>query len=180
MGSWQVASLGEAVAKRGIGLVVMDAPVSPVQQHNLEQAWNCKVIKRTGLILDLFGERARMRERALQVELAHLLYQRSQLVRSWIHLGRQRGGIGRVAARRGVIMVSTQTGEGVPALREALDTRLSEGLVTAGYDLPTSDGAHLAWFYGHDEVMGRQDRDEAIHVTVRLFPGDRAPQRHGA
>jgi GTP-binding protein HflX len=351
-----VASLGEAVAQGGIGLVVVDAPLSPVQQRNLEQAWNCKVIDRTGLILDIFGERARTREGSLQVELAHLLYQRSRLVRSWTHLERQRGGfgflggpgetqieadrrligdriarlrqeieevrrtrglhrearkrvpfplvalvgytnagkstlfnaltgsdvfaenqlfatldptlrglvlpsgrkvilsdtvgfisalptelvaafratleevaeadvilhvrdaahpdtsaqrddvvavldnmaeegrldadwrrrsvevlnkadllggIGQVAARAGEMVVSALTGEGVPTLRDALDTRLSEGMVTAGYDIPTSDGAQLAWLYGHGEVLGRQDRDEAIHVTVRLSPADR-------
>jgi GTP-binding protein HflX len=356
LGSGQVASLGEAVAQGGIGLVVVDAPLSPVQQRNLEQAWNCKVIDRTGLILDIFGERARTREGSLQVELAHLLYQRSRLVRSWTHLERQRGGfgflggpgetqieadrrligdriarlrqeieevrrtrglhrearkrvpfplvalvgytnagkstlfnaltgsdvfaenqlfatldptlrglvlpsgrkvilsdtvgfisalptelvaafratleevaeadvilhvrdaahpdtsaqrddvvavldnmaeegrldadwrrrsvevlnkadllggIGQVAARAGEMVVSALTGEGVPTLRDALDTRLSEGMVTAGYDIPTSDGAQLAWLYGHGEVLGRQDRDEAIHVTVRLSPADR-------
>ena len=66
----------------------------PVQQRNLERAWDCKVIDRTGLILDIFGERAATREGALQVELAHLDYQRSRLVRSWTHLERQRGGFG--------------------------------------------------------------------------------------
>ena len=75
-------------------VVVMDCPVSPVQQRNLERAWNCKVIDRTGLILEIFGRRARTREGALQVELAHLTYQKSRLVRSWTHLERQRGGYG--------------------------------------------------------------------------------------
>ena len=65
-----------------------------MQQRNLERAWNCKVIDRTGLILDIFGERAATREGTLQVELAHLDYQRSRLVRSWTHLERQRGGFG--------------------------------------------------------------------------------------
>ena len=74
--------------------MVMDTALSPVQQRNLERAWGCKVIDRTGLILDIFGERARTREGALQVELAHLDYQRSRLVRSWTHLERQRGGFG--------------------------------------------------------------------------------------
>jgi GTP-binding protein HflX len=73
---------------------VVDATLTPVQQRNLETAWKCKVIDRTGLILDIFGERARTREGALQVELAHLDYQRSRLVRSWTHLERQRGGFG--------------------------------------------------------------------------------------
>jgi GTP-binding protein HflX len=72
----------------------MDCPVSPVQQRNLEKAWNTKVIDRTGLILEIFGRRARTREGALQVELAHLTYQKGRLVRSWTHLERQRGGFG--------------------------------------------------------------------------------------
>src|SRR3978361_2448988 len=72
----------------------MDCALSPVQQRNLEKAWGAKVIDRTGLILEIFGQRARTREGSLQVELAHLAYQRSRLVRSWTHLGRQRGGFG--------------------------------------------------------------------------------------
>jgi len=72
----------------------MDCALSPVQQRNLEKAWNAKVIDRTGLILEIFGRRARTREGALQVELAHLEYQKSRLVRSWTHLERQRGGFG--------------------------------------------------------------------------------------
>jgi GTPase len=357
LGSGQAATLGEAIAAQGIGLVVVDAALTPVQQRNLERVWGCKVIDRTGLILDIFGERARTREGALQVELAHLQYQRSRLVRSWTHLGRQRGGFGflggpgetqieadrrligeriarlrqeieevrrtrglhrearkrvpfplialvgytnagkstlfntltgagvtaedqlfatldptmrgialpsgrrailsdtvgfisalptelvaafratleevaeadiilhvrdaahpdsaaqradvvavldgmakdgtlapdwarrtievlnkadllggvtQVATRSGEVAVSAKTGEGLPALAAAIDTRLSEGLVTVGYDIPTSDGARLAWLYGHGEVVGRQDGDEAIHLTVRLAPEDRA------
>lgn len=77
-----------------IGLVFVDAPLSPVQQRNLEKSWNTKVIDRTGLILEIFGRRARTREGALQVELAHLTYQKSRLVRTWTHLERQRGGFG--------------------------------------------------------------------------------------
>ena len=72
----------------------MDCALSPVQQRNLEIAWNAKVLDRTGLILEIFGRRAHTREGALQVELAHLNYQRSRLVRSWTHLERQRGGFG--------------------------------------------------------------------------------------
>ncbi len=75
-------------------IVVVNAALSPVQQRNLEKAWNCKVIDRTGLILEIFGERARTSEGRLQVELAALIYQRSRLVRSWTHLERQRGGAG--------------------------------------------------------------------------------------
>ena len=74
--------------------MIVDAALSPVQQRNLERAWGCKVIDRTGLILDIFGERAATKEGTLQVELAHLEYQRSRLVRSWTHLERQRGGFG--------------------------------------------------------------------------------------
>jgi GTP-binding protein HflX len=77
-----------------ITLAIVDAPLTPVQQRNLERAWECKVIDRTGLILEIFGERARTREGRLQVELAALDYQRSRLVRSWTHLERQRGGTG--------------------------------------------------------------------------------------
>ena len=94
LGEGQVAAQGQAIAAHGVELVVVDAALSPVQQRNLERAWSCKVIDRTGLILDIFGERAATREGSLQVELAHLEYQRSRLVRSWTHLERQRGGFG--------------------------------------------------------------------------------------
>lgn len=77
-----------------VDLVFIDAPISPIQQRNLEKAWNCKVIDRTGLILEIFGARARTAEGRLQVELAALSYQRTRLVRSWTHLERQRGGFG--------------------------------------------------------------------------------------
>ena len=75
-------------------LVIVDHPLTPVQQRNLEKAWNAKVLDRTGLILEIFGARARTKEGRLQVELAHLNYQKSRLVRSWTHLERQRGGFG--------------------------------------------------------------------------------------
>ncbi len=77
-----------------VDLVIADHSLSPGQQRNLERAWKTKVIDRTGLILEIFGERARTREGQLQVELAHLTYQKSRLVRSWTHLERQRGGSG--------------------------------------------------------------------------------------
>ncbi len=77
-----------------VALVIVDATLTPVQQRNLEKAWQCKVIDRTGLILEIFGARARTREGQLQVELAALTYQRSRLVRGWTHLERQRGGFG--------------------------------------------------------------------------------------
>jgi GTP-binding protein HflX len=94
LGEGQVATVHQAVEDHGVQVAVVDASLSPVQQRNLERAWGCKVIDRTGLILEIFGERARTREGALQVELAHLDYQRTRLVRSWTHLERQRGGFG--------------------------------------------------------------------------------------
>ena len=94
LGSGKVEEFGDLIKREEIEIVVIDGSVSPVQQRNLETAWSCKVIDRTGLILEIFGERARTREGRLQVELAHLTYQRSRLVRSWTHLERQRGGFG--------------------------------------------------------------------------------------
>ena len=93
-GSGNVEMLRGIITDNEIGLVVVDGPLSPVQQRNLERRWQAKVIDRTGLILEIFGERARTHEGRLQVELAALSYQRSRLVRSWTHLERQRGGFG--------------------------------------------------------------------------------------
>ncbi len=93
-GSGKVESIATEVADGDVGLVIVDGTLSPVQQRNLERAWKAKVLDRTGLILEIFGERARTREGVLQVELAHLNYQKSRLVRSWTHLERQRGGFG--------------------------------------------------------------------------------------
>lgn len=93
-GSGKVEELAGIVRAEYAGLVIVDHPLTPVQQRNLEAAWNAKVLDRTGLILEIFGERARTREGRLQVELAHLIYQKSRLVRSWTHLERQRGGFG--------------------------------------------------------------------------------------
>lgn len=93
-GSGKVAELGELIAAQEAGLAIVDHVVTPVQQRNLEKAWGCKVLDRTGLILEIFGQRALTREGRLQVELAHLTYQKSRLVRTWTHLERQRGGYG--------------------------------------------------------------------------------------
>ncbi|MBK1697866.1 GTPase HflX [Rhodovibrio salinarum] len=94
LGSGNVERYRLLVQVEEIGIAIVDADLSPVQQRNLEQAWNCKVVDRTGLILEIFGARARTKEGQLQVELAALTYQRSRLVRSWTHLERQRGGYG--------------------------------------------------------------------------------------
>jgi GTPase len=357
VGEGQVATAGRAIAEQQVDVTIVDAALSPVQQRNLERAWDCKVIDRTGLILDIFGERAATREGTLQVELAHLEYQRSRLVRSWTHLERQRGGFGflggpgetqieadrrmigeritrlkreleqvrrtrglhrtarrrvpfpvvalvgytnagkstlfnaltgaqvhardqlfatldptmrglrlpsgrriilsdtvgfisdlptelvaafratleevaeadvilhvrdaahpesqaqrsdviavldnmardgslepdwarrtlealnkadllggvdQIPSRAGTIAVSAITGEGLPALLDAIDDRIAEGMELAEYDIPSADGARLAWLYRHGEVVTREDHDTAVHVAVRLLPADRA------
>ncbi len=357
LGDGQVAQQGEALAEQDVAVVIVDAALSPVQQRNLERAWNCKVIDRTGLILDIFGERAATREGTLQVELAHLDYQRSRLVRSWTHLERQRGGFGflggpgetqieadrrligdrivrlkkdleqvrrtrglhrsarrrvpfpvvalvgytnagkstlfnaltgaevvardqlfatldptmrglrlasgrrvilsdtvgfiselphelveafratleevaeadvilhvrdaahpdttaqradvlavlddmaaeglldaayssrmievlnkadlmggvaNVPVRPGAVPVSAITGEGLDGLQAAIDARITEGMELTDYDIPSQDGARLAWLYQHGEVVDRRDADTAVHVKVRLLPADRA------
>jgi GTP-binding protein HflX len=95
-GAGTVERLGGIIAADDIGVAVIDGGLSPIQQRNLERAWKCKVIDRTGLILEIFGARAQTREGTLQVELAALTYHRSRLVCSWTHLERQRGGLGTV------------------------------------------------------------------------------------
>jgi GTPase len=94
LGKGKVEEFAGLVKSLDIGIVVMDCALSPVQQRNLEKAWGAKVLDRTGLILEIFGKRARTREGTLQVEHAALTFQKSRLVRSWTHLERQRGGFG--------------------------------------------------------------------------------------
>ena len=94
LGRGKVDEIAGLLRTLDAGIVVIDGALTPVQQRNLEQAWNAKVVDRTGLILEIFGRRAHTREGALQVEHAHLTYQKSRLVRSWTHLERQRGGFG--------------------------------------------------------------------------------------
>lgn len=357
LGEGQVETQKHALAQAEVSVVVIDAQLSPVQQRNLERAWECKVIDRTGLILDIFGERAATREGTLQVELAHLEYQRSRLVRSWTHLERQRGGFGflggpgetqieadrrligerivrlkkdleqvrrtrglhrsarkrvpfpvvalvgytnagkstlfnamtgaevtardqlfatldptmrglrlpsgrrvilsdtvgfiselphelvaafratleevaeadlilhvrdvahpdtlaqradvlavlegmvddgtidatwqrrvlevcnkadlmggidQVPPRREVVVVSAISGEGLDALAEAIDARLSARMDIAEYDLDPADGARISWLYQHGEVLSREDGEEKTRLSVRLRPEDRA------
>jgi GTP-binding protein HflX len=94
IGPGKIDELAVIVSDRKVDVAIFDHPLTPVQQRNLEKALNTKVVDRTGIILEIFGERARTREGTLQVELAHLNYQKGRLVRSWTHLERQRGGAG--------------------------------------------------------------------------------------
>ena len=94
LGKGQVEEIAETAKEKGAGLLIVDAALTPIQQKNLEEEVGTKVIDRTGLILEIFGERAATAEGRLQVELAHLDYQAGRLVRSWTHLERQRGGFG--------------------------------------------------------------------------------------
>ncbi len=92
-GKGKLEELESIFKAEDIGLVLIDGPVTPIQQRNLEKKWDVKVLDRTGLILEIFGDRAATREGVLQVDLAHLSYQKTRLVRSWTHLERQRGGL---------------------------------------------------------------------------------------
>ena len=362
LGEGQVSTQGQWIKQNHVEVVIIDAALSPVQQRNLERAWGCKVIDRTGLILDIFGERAATREGTLQVELAHLQYQRSRLVRSWTHLERQRGGFGflggpgetqieadrrliddrlvrlrkdleqvrrtrglhrsarrrvpfpvialvgytnagkstlfnaltgaevtakdqlfatldptmrglqlpsgrrvilsdtvgfisqlphelveafratleevseadvilhvrdaahpetiaqrgdvikvlddmvadgtldpswpdrtievlnkadllggvaEIPLREGAVAVSAMTGEGLDALKAAIDLRIAQGMELADYDIPPQDGARMAWLYQHGEVIERYDDETAVHMKVRLLPADRARFERG-
>ncbi len=93
-GTGKVEEIGVIVSAEEAEVVIVDHALTPIQQRNLEKAWNAKVLDRTGLILEIFGERAQSKAGRLQVELARLTYQKSRLVRSWTHLERQRGGFG--------------------------------------------------------------------------------------
>lgn len=114
-GTGKVEDLGARLKEAEVDLVLVDGPVSPVQQRNLEKAWGVKLLDRTGLILEIFADRARTREGVLQVELAALSYQRTRLVRAWTHLERQRGGFGFVGGPG-----ETQ----IEADRRAIDTQI--------------------------------------------------------
>ncbi|WP_437353922.1 GTPase HflX [Neorhizobium petrolearium] len=94
IGTGKIEEIKALLDEKDAGLVIVDHPLTPVQQRNLEKEWNAKVIDRTGLILEIFGRRASTKEGTLQVDLAHLNYQKGRLVRSWTHLERQRGGAG--------------------------------------------------------------------------------------
>ena len=114
-GKGKLAELKARIAAAEVGLVLVDGPVTPVQQRNLEKDWDVKLLDRTGLILEIFADRARTREGVMQVELAALSYQRTRLVRAWTHLERQRGGLGFVGGPG-----ETQ----IEADRRAIDTQM--------------------------------------------------------
>ena len=114
-GSGKIEELGKLIHDAEVELVLIDGPVTPVQQRNLEKAWKVKLLDRTGLILEIFSDRAATREGVLQVEMAALSYQRTRLVRAWTHLERQRGGLGFVGGPG-----ETQ----IEADRRAIDTQL--------------------------------------------------------
>ena len=115
-GKGKIAELKQRIHEAEAGLVLIDGPVTPVQQRNLEKEWGVKLLDRTGLILEIFSDRARTKEGVLQVEMAALTYQRTRLVRAWTHLERQRGGLGFVGGPG-----ETQ----IEADRRAIDTQLN-------------------------------------------------------
>jgi GTP-binding protein HflX len=123
LGKGAVDRFAGLVEAQEIGIVIVDCALAPIQQRNLERAWNTKVIDRTGLILEIFGARARTHEGRLQVELAALNYQRSRLVRSWTHLERQRGGLGFVGGpgESQLEIDRRLIGERIARLRKELD-----------------------------------------------------------
>ena len=130
-GKGKVAELGEICREHEIDVVVVDDALTPVQQRNLEKAWQAKVIDRTGLILEIFARRARTREGRLQVELARLAYERSRLVRTWTHLERQRGGLGAMSGP-GETQIETDrrllTGKVAKLKKELEEVRRTRGL----------------------------------------------------
>ena len=123
LGTGKVAEIARLALAEEPEVIIVNAHLTPVQQRNLEKEWNCKVLDRTAVILEIFGERAATREGRLQVELAHLTYQRSRLVRSWTHLERQRGGFGFLGGP-GETQIETDRrliGERITAIKKELD-----------------------------------------------------------
>jgi GTP-binding protein HflX len=123
LGTGKVAEIAVLAKAQEPDVIIVNAHLTPVQQRNLEKEWNSKVLDRTAVILEIFGERAATREGRLQVELAHLTYQRSRLVRSWTHLERQRGGFGFLGGP-GETQIETDRrliGERITAIKKELD-----------------------------------------------------------
>ena len=130
-GKGKVTEIGAMCHNLEIDVVVVDDALTPVQQRNLEKAWDAKVIDRTGLILEIFARRARTKEGRLQVELARLAYERSRLVRTWTHLERQRGGLGAMSGP-GETQIETDrrllTGKVARLKKELEEVRRTRGL----------------------------------------------------
>ncbi|AOX17569.1 GTPase HflX [Kozakia baliensis] len=172
-GSGQVEQLAEMVRQDDVKVMVVDARLSPAQQRNLEKALNCKVLDRTGLILDIFGARAATREGVLQVELAHLEYQRSRLVRLWTHLERQRGGFGflggpgetQIEADRRMI------GERIVRLRKDLEqVRRTRGLHrSARKKVPFPVVALVGYTNAGKSTLFNALTGSAVHAQDQLF-----------
>ena len=123
LGSGKVEEIARLAKAAEPEVIIVNAHLTPVQQRNLERAWSSKVLDRTAVILEIFGERAATREGRLQVELAHLTYQRSRLVRSWTHLERQRGGFGFLGGP-GETQIETDRrliGERITAIKKELE-----------------------------------------------------------
>jgi GTP-binding protein HflX len=137
-GKGKVAEIGGMIELAEADVAVVDDALTPVQQRNLEKAWNCKVIDRTGLILEIFARRARTREGRLQVELARLSYERSRLVRTWTHLERQRGGFG-VMGGPGETQIETDRRLIADKIRK-LKLELDEGAARAPCSAPPASG----------------------------------------
>ncbi len=149
----------------------MNCALSPVQQRNLERAWNAKVLDRTGLILEIFGRRARTREGALQVEHAHLTYQKSRLVRSWTHLERQRGGFGFLGGPG-----ETQIESDRRVIEERIariEIRARQGQANAKAPPRQPQARALS-----DRGFGRLHQCRQVHAVQSAHAGERALRRH--
>ena len=122
-GRGKIEEIATVIRGLEIDVVVVDDALTPVQQRNLEKAWEAKVVDRTGLILEIFARRARTREGRLQVELARLAYERSRLVRTWTHLERQRGGLGKTGGpgETQIELDRRQLAERIAKLRKELE-----------------------------------------------------------
>ncbi len=172
-GSGIVDALSRTVESLEVDLVCVDAALTPVQQRNLERAWHRKVIDRTGLILEIFGARASTREGVLQVELAHLTYQRSRLVRSWTHLERQRGGRGFMGGP-GETQIEAdrrQIDERIVRIRRELDTvKRTRGLHrTARRRVPYPVAALVGYTNAGKSTLFNRLTDSAVAAEDLLF-----------
>ena len=185
LGVGQIDAIAPDIAAKGVQLVVVDAALSPIQQRNLETAFGTKVIDRTGLILEIFGERAATAEGRLQVELAHLDYQAGRLVRSWTHLERQRGGFGFLggpgetqieADRRGCLGIKASQEyagkhEGIAARGEQLGYYVEKQFIgmcgEAGFHEPAALGKQIAILFQGALLLSQVYRNPAPFVSAR-------------